>query len=62
MESTATSDMSVGLSVLFGAFGVFAALAMLLAAIGHDQLGSGIAFAVAMLAGCLSIAAVHLYS
>ncbi|PSP96991.1 hypothetical protein BRC89_12770 [Halobacteriales archaeon QS_4_70_19] len=61
MESTATSDMSVGLSVLFGAFGVIAALAMLLTAIGHDQLGSGIAFAVAMIAGSLAVAAVHLY-
>lgn len=62
MESTATSDKSVGLSVLFGALGLVAALAMFLTAIGHDQLGSGIAFAVAMIGGALAVAAVHVYS
>ncbi|MFB6205278.1 MAG: hypothetical protein ABEJ05_01950 [Haloglomus sp.] len=62
MVSTATSDKSLGLSVLFGGLGVLAAVGMLLSALSHDQLGSGIAFAFAMLTGALAIAAVHIYS
>jgi hypothetical protein len=61
MESTAVSDKSLGLSVLFGALGVVAALAMFLTSLGHDLLGSGIAYGVAMLAGAMSIAAIHIY-
>ena len=61
METTGTSDKSIGLSVLFGALGVAAALGMFLTAISHDQLGSGIAFAVAMIAASVAIGAVHIY-
>lgn len=53
--------MSVGLSVTFGVLGLAAALGMFLTAINQDLLGSGIAFAVAMTAGALAIAAVHIY-
>ena len=61
METTAASDKSIGLTVLFGALGFAAALGMFLTAIDHDQLGSGIAFAVAMIAGAMAIGAVHIY-
>jgi hypothetical protein len=61
MESTATSDMSVGLSVTFGVLGLAAALGMFVTAINNDLLGSGIAFAVAMTAGAMAVAAVHIY-
>lgn len=60
METT-SSDKSLGLGVLFGALGVLGAVGMLLTSIGGDQLGSGLAFAVAMLAGCAAIAVVHVY-
>ena len=61
METTATSDKSIGLSVLFGVLGLAGALGMFLTAISHDQLGSGIAFAGAMIAGAMAIGAVHAY-
>jgi apolipoprotein N-acyltransferase len=68
-ETTSESDMGIGLGLLFGVVAVLAALAMagtayVTALSDHAetmQLLSGVALAVAFLAGGLSISAIHLY-
>ncbi|WP_436934084.1 DUF7525 family protein [Halovenus marina] len=68
-ETTRSTDMSHGLSLLFGLVGVLAAVAMAVTAYlaatqeAADtlQLLSGVALAVAIIAGGLAIAAVHVF-
>ena len=59
--ATTSTDKSLGLGFLFGAVGLLAAVGMLLTSISQEQLGSGIAFAVAMVAGAAAIAVIHIY-
>lgn len=68
-ETVQISDKGIGLSLTFGVVTVLATLAMLatsyLAYLNDDggmQVLSGIAFAAAMLAGGLSVAAFHLFA
>lgn len=61
METAAASDMRVGLAALFGVLGLAGAFVMLVSALNHDQLLSGVGFAAAMLFGSLLVAALHLY-
>jgi uncharacterized protein (UPF0333 family) len=68
-ETTSESDMSVGLGLLFGFVALFAAIAMAgtsyVAMLSENgdlmQLLSGIALAVAILAGGMAVAAIHVY-
>lgn len=60
MAETATgSDKAVGLGMLFGLLGVAGAVVMYVAA--ADQVTAGFGFALAMLAGSLAIAAIHVF-
>jgi len=60
MTETATgSDMGIGLGLAFVVVAVVAALGMLVAY--SDQVVAGWSFALAMVAGTLSVAAIHLY-
>ncbi|WP_435195549.1 DUF7525 family protein [Natronomonas sp. EA1] len=61
METAPASDKRIGFSVLFGILGLLGAVVMYVAAMGGDQLASGWGFALAMAAGALAIAALHLY-
>jgi hypothetical protein len=56
---TAETDMGLGLGLAFGLVATLAAIAMYL---GHaDQVLTGWAFAVAVVAGALGIAVLHIY-
>jgi len=60
MAETATeSDKAIGLGLLFGLLGVAGAVVMYVAA--ADQVTAGFGFALAMLAGSLAVAAIHLF-
>lgn len=61
MTETAASDMEVGLGLAFALLGLVGAVTMYLAAGAHAQTLSGWGFALAMVAGALSIAAYHVY-
>lgn len=58
-EAAAGSDMSIGLGLAFAVLAVVGALGMLVGY--HDQIVAGWSFALAMTAGVLSIAGIHLY-
>ena len=58
-ETASRSDKGVGLGILFGLLGVGGAVGMLVFA--SDHLIAGWSFALAMVAGALAIAAIHLY-
>jgi hypothetical protein len=61
MAETATwSDKALGLGLLFGLLGIAGAVVMYVAA--ADQLTAGWGFALAMLFGGLSIAAIHVFA
>lgn len=60
METAPASDKGLGLGLVFGVVGLLAALVMYAAGLAHAQLVSGWAFAAAMLAGSVLVAAVHL--
>jgi len=68
-ETTDASDMGIGLGLLFGLVAVLASMAMggaayVVAFSEHAetmQLLSGVALTVAMVAGGLSIVAIHIY-
>jgi hypothetical protein len=53
--------MSLGLSLLFGALGLLGALGMYLFAVRGDQVSSGWAFALAMVAAAILVTVVHVY-
>jgi hypothetical protein len=68
MAETAGSDLELGVSMLFGFVTVLATIAMAWAAWAAEfqdsdtmQLVSGVALTVALLAGGVAIAAVHLF-
>ncbi|WP_459194000.1 DUF7525 family protein [Halosimplex sp. J119] len=58
-EAATGSDMSIGLGLAFAVLAVIGALGMLVGY--HDHLVAGGSFALAMIAGVLSIAGIHLY-
>ncbi|MCQ4333070.1 hypothetical protein KM295_06075 [Natronomonas sp. F2-12] len=62
METTDSTDKGVGFPVLFGVIAVLGAVGLATFGFTGDQTASGISFAVAMLAGGLSVAAYHAYS
>ena len=68
MAETAESDLELGVSLLFGFVAVVAAIATAWAAYASEvqesdtlQLVSGVALTVALLAGGVAVAAVHLF-
>lgn len=61
METADSTDKGVGFPVLFGIVAVLGAVGLAVFGFTGDQLASGAAFAVAMIAGALSVAAYHLY-
>ena len=67
-DTVGATDKGVGLSIAFGVVAVIAAVGMLgtsyvyaLEGDGQMQIYSGVAFAVAMVAGSLAVAAVHAF-
>lgn len=60
-QTESTGDMSLGLSLLFGALGVLGAFGMYLSATSGDQVSSGWAFALAMLAAAVLVTVIHVY-
>jgi len=68
MAETAESDLELGVSMLFGFITILAAIVTAWAAYASKiqesdtlQLVSGVAFTVALLAGGVAVAAVHLF-
>lgn len=61
VESAPTSDMEMGLAMLFGLLGLGSAFVLYVAATGHNQVLSGWSFAAAMIAGTILITALHIY-
>jgi C4-dicarboxylate-specific signal transduction histidine kinase len=58
-ETAGTSDLGLGLGLAFGAVSLVAAVGMY---VGHaNQVVAGASFAVAVTAGVLTVAAVHVY-
>lgn len=60
-RTESTGDMSLGLSLLFGALGLVGAFGMYVYGVGGDQVSSGWAFALAMLAASILVTVVHVY-
>jgi hypothetical protein len=60
MEGSVGSDMGLGLGLLFGVLGAVGAGVMLVAALDGMKVLSGWGFALAMLAGAVVVAAIHL--
>jgi hypothetical protein len=56
-----TGDRSLGLSLLFATLGLVGALGMYVFAVSGDQVSSGWAFALAMVAAAVLVAVVHVY-
>lgn len=61
METAASTDMRVGLPLVFGVLAVIAAVGMAAFGIAGDQLASGLSFAAAMTAATLAVVAYHVY-
>ena len=55
------TDKGVALPLVFGAVAVLAAVGLTVFGFTGDQVAAGYSFAVAMLAGSLSVAAYHVY-
>ncbi len=62
METADSTDKGVGFPVLFGIIAVLAAVGLAVFGFTGDQVAAGWSFAVAMLAGGLSVAAYHRYA
>lgn len=62
METADSTDASVGLPLLFGIVAVLGAAGLAAFGFTGDQVASGLSFAIAMIAGTLSVAAYHVYS
>jgi len=62
VETGTHSDMQVGAAAMLTVLALLAAVGMYLAAGFHEQVASGWAFAVAMLAGSLLVVALHVYA
>lgn len=58
-ESVAATDLGLGLGLFFGVLAVVGAIGMFVTHANHLAAGAG--FAIAIVAGALSIAAIHLY-
>lgn len=62
METEPAKDRAVGLGALFGVLGLLGAVGMFVAAaVNHDQVASGWAFAFAMTAAGLLVTVLHVY-
>lgn len=61
METVTKSDKGVALPLVFGAIAVLAAVGLTVFGVTGDQVAAGYSFALAMLAGSLSVAAYHVY-
>lgn len=61
METADSTDKGVAFPVLFTVIAVFGAIGLTVFGFTGDQLAAGWSFAVAMVAGALSIAAYHRY-
>lgn len=62
METADSTDKGVGFPVLFGIIAVLGAAGLAAFGVTGDQLAAGMSFAVAVIAGALSVAAYHKYS
>ena len=62
METADSTDQSVGLPLVFGILAVLGAVGLAVFGFTGDQTAAGWSFAVAMVAGALSIAAYHAYA
>jgi len=58
-ETGLQSDKSLGLGLVFGIVAIIGALVMFIAS---DQLTTGWGFALAMIAGSIAVAAIHIFS
>lgn len=61
METASSTDVGVGYPLVFGALAVLAAVGMAVFGFTGDQLAAAWAFAGAMVAGTLAVAAYHVY-
>lgn len=59
--ASATSDMGIGLTVLFSIVALLGAVGAFAAGLTGDQLVAAVGFAVAVLAGCLAVSAAHIF-
>ncbi len=59
-ETGLQSDKSLGLGLVFGIVAIIGALVMYIAS--ADQLTTGWGFALAMIAGSIAIAVIHIFS
>lgn len=62
METADSTDKGIGFPILFGIVAVLGAVGLAAFGFTGDQAAAGWSFAVAMLAGALSIAAYHRYA
>lgn len=62
METASSTDKGVGFPLVLGAVAVLGAVGLAVFGFTGDQSAAGWSFAVAMIAGSLSIAAYHVYS
>ncbi|MFB6092098.1 MAG: hypothetical protein ABEK02_03700 [Haloquadratum sp.] len=58
--ATASADKGFGLTVLFSVIAVMAAAGLFAAGLAGAQFTAAVAFAVAVVAGCLAVSASHL--
>lgn len=61
MGSDVAADRAVGLGVASGALALLGAVVMYVGGVGHEQVVAGWGFALAMTAGALVVAALHVY-
>lgn len=62
METADSTDKGIGFPVLFGVITVLGAIGLAAFGVTGDQVAAAWSFAVAMIAGGLSVAAYHMYS
>jgi len=62
MTTAASTDKEIALPLAFGVIALLGATGMTAFGLTGDQVASGWSFAVAMIAGVLSVAAYHAYS
>ncbi len=62
METADSTDKGIGFPILFGIIAVLGAVGLAVFGFTGDQTAAGWSFAIAMLAGGLSVAAYHRYA
>lgn len=62
MTTAASTDKGIAFPLAFGLVALLGAVGMTVFGLSGDQVASGWSFAVAMVAGSLSVAAYHVYS